>query len=680
LEEAHFRERLDKLAKTDPQSRDCVAGALAAVANTGLTSEELRSALREAIVSQIGIITRTEFDGQWLKHLDILKEEEQYLDFLAEHRLGKDVESQNGMSGTPLFAVTKLSIPETASVEWTRSIQAEMQAGSSRDHVTIRAPRPENLDPNTMGQVLVNGEVVSSAKIGKTEIEFIPVPGKDPELAVSDGALLVVGEKQFKRAELDMPNLPISPQNDTSSKATAAERHGDLTTANNRIADAYTSQLPDGDIHRDARALALTEYMLAAPPATLGLDVSDVSNVLGVMIDMVRHIGDRGLGEKLFLPGPLEDQTPLSKINLSEHYPAVDSPHFSEIFKYHYDLCENLNKVHDFLSDVAEVRDLLRMLRGSSTRVVIYNETLEEHADEGTNEALCPIAHPSRVIYITRQADAPGLSTLATRIVDLFNKKKEAPRFSLPIIVSPVKLTGAPSLPFIDPSVVALPPMIAMHEEILRDKSKGKGKKLPEDKLLLQLQSSSESAEVHIHPLLLLAASLTLSSSQDSRFGVLGEVHHKLQKELRSNLGVTAVQAGKLVELLRSVWTSPEGPVIPLLLVATWLNVAAAALRSGTEIPKGAFYNWVASVYADVTTRQEIFNAFGTLKEDNAALDQQVSLKNAQGTAMVAQGSGADYSLMTPVQAVFANSKKVQIPAYPALTQLNDSVWRSKGG
>jgi len=48
------------------------------------------------------------------KDLATLKSEEEYLNALADHRLGKEVKNQQSTTGVPLFTITRISIPETA--------------------------------------------------------------------------------------------------------------------------------------------------------------------------------------------------------------------------------------------------------------------------------------------------------------------------------------------------------------------------------------------------------------------------------------------------------------------------------------------------------------------------------------------------------------------------------------
>src|SRR5690606_37798596 len=97
----------------------------------------------------------------------------------------------------------------------------------------------------------------------------------------------------------------------------------------------------DNAFTRGARALALGEYMSATPPEESNLGVADLSNVLGIALDMVEHVGEVDDG-KMFKAGVTLPPDVLARMNLSVHYPVNNARELSSVLQYHYGQCETL--------------------------------------------------------------------------------------------------------------------------------------------------------------------------------------------------------------------------------------------------------------------------------------------------------------------------------------------------
>jgi hypothetical protein len=430
--------------------------------------------------------------------------------------------------------------------------------------------------------------------------------------------------------------------------------------------------------------------MLAAPPSELSLDVDDLSNVLGVMIEMVRHVGDRTLGAKLYdVETPLADDGLLRRINLSEYYPIVDQGDFNKLFKYHYDLCQNLAVVQPYLDDVAAVRDLLRMLKGSRTRVVLYNQTAAEHGTEEPGafaedaSALFAVANPARVVYLTRQVDPAGLPALANRVAQLFNKTGLAPRLVLPILVSPTGLPPTISLPWVGPTsltgagaqsspgLIALPPMAAVNE------GAGQPQRPPDGGLNIATDLWNDAAPPRLEPFLLLAAALTLDVETDPALGrITRPLPETTARNIEKALGVKVSADMPVSTFLRRAWLNPEGQLLPLVVISTWVNVATAAVRSSTAVPAGRFYNWVAGQYADSASRTLFAQAFGSLAIDEPHLAGQLVVVEAEAPKEVNESAGANHPLTAAVAVgpFGPSNSRVRVPEFPFLRSLAEAL------
>ena len=259
------------------------------------------------------------------------------------------------------------------------------------------------------------------------------------------------------RDEADLPK-DVLDQVDTLSKT------------QDKIHTKYTAMDQNARLNRGLRTLLLGEYMLAAPAGTVHLGEDDLSVILGIMLDMVEHIGDATkdgrVEPKLLTNAPTEGLTGLSHINISGHYPVADFGQLDAVLEYHYTLCQKLTKARTYLREIGELSRFLDAVAGT-LKVVIINDTLRGYCDnvKASSQFLAAADAPA-IVYLTAQAgaDRESLEAFAKKVVRAVQDRTNSPNVQIPIVVSadPNLSPNGVALPLLCPKTVGLPSVRAV--------------------------------------------------------------------------------------------------------------------------------------------------------------------------------------------------------------------------
>ena len=163
-------------------------------------------------------------------------------------------------------------------------------------------------------------------------------------------------------------------------------------------------------ILRSYRASSLGRFLLAAPDSRAPFGREDVSNIMGLLVDMAQHLGDLHGDKTLGISNSqAELNAALRKINLSQYYPVSDEAELSRVFNYHYSLIKSIEDVRAYLSEVTAIANLFDAAHGSGLRIVVANKTLGEEVspDFASNNVLTN--HPARTAYLTSQNEPTDL-------------------------------------------------------------------------------------------------------------------------------------------------------------------------------------------------------------------------------------------------------------------------------
>jgi hypothetical protein len=175
----------------------------------------------------------------------------------------------------------------------------------------------------------------------------------------------------------------------------------------------------------------------------------------------------------------------------------------------------------------------------------------------------------------------------------------------------------------------------------------------------------AESEPVHLQPYLLLASVLSLPQARYAPFGaVTSPVVQTTADAVKRQLGVTPSNNLAVAEFLRQIWLSPDSPLIGVVVLSTWINFAAAAVRSGiTADPHSQFFRWIAGRYSE--SAKDVAETFGSLSLDNEALGGTLYLTDARTNNTITENAGADYPITAPVKvSVGPNNSYVVVPPY----------------
>jgi len=418
----------------------------------------------------------------------------------------------------------------------------------------------------------------------EAQVEFDKKTYSVVEVFNADGSL----DKFLRQMPLDKGLLPQFEQLSVSGNA-IQEKYVNVQQVN----DPLQSQF-----EKKCRAWLLGEYIAAAPKEETNLDGVDVSQVLGIMMDMVEKIGDPSVGEPLFNSGPDDKTTAkLPEINLSKYYPVVDDDdegpgELADVLLFYYELAKSLQEVSSYLKELRDLKSSFNLLRNEDIKVIILNETLPEHVERvKAVPKYLEVQDVPAFIYLTKQSEADqGLLKFSNRILNAL-PKPTGQILQLPIVVSAQALNvNNVAMPVINEQGLSLP-MIA-----------------PTSMTGSMAAKTLVVKDVPTNPLILMFLSLMVENN--NVFGYWPkdvDVMVDLEDYLMDKVGVAFDANKPLVTYFRKIWLEqqekhPHAFLRHNLIFVKWVNMALLLKAQGSNLKEGKLFD-------EAYTQQDYYEA-----------------------------------------------------------------------
>ncbi|MEN9581458.1 MAG: hypothetical protein RJA70_4467, partial [Pseudomonadota bacterium] len=496
-----------------------------------------------------------------------------------------DVERREGSSrGMPMTVLTDKEISILAPVEATendkkRYAESLTKAAAASGGQQTGAPSAALSVPNKLeASVAAGGKGTIKTPAGKAlatleaDVERGVInatldSGADANDLLSELAVVDFGElKDIKVVDLeglDVGPLVSASQTKGRHLEGVASKFSSYSETQTLLRNKYEADRRDkGDtpFTRAARALALGEFMTATPPEESNLGVADLSNVLGLGLDMVEHVGEVS-NAKMYAPGETLGADVLGRINLSVHYPVNNPEELSRVLQYHHGQCQTLGDLGDYFAELQSIKTLFRSMEATDTEVTVYNCKLADHADQRTvrraRDLFVVSQHPVAA-YLTAQADvtASSLRALAQRIAQTLSRRTDDTKtLQVPLLITNVDVDAEDvGLPVIGPNNVPLPQIVlagtdAAHEENV-------------------IPSTKAGVDSHLALALSLAA-----GAIGSELGTIKDIDDLQSANISDTLKVDAEDGQGLTRVFREAWFVIDSPLCAALCMTKWLNI-----------------------------------------------------------------------------------------------------------
>lgn len=601
-----FEERLlgsigDKTRELFPNVEEFLRGVLAD-ANTSWEQNrdgdvDLKTIITQAFVSAYGGVSKNHFARQYLENHDTIEAELEETERLYDIvRNQQQVNTEISSVGTPVVVTVETSLPDARRKNLERFRQGiyEQQLAASqsqsRKPIVRSGAKPESLGDaqGTFPIVGKQGDEIATAVLkADNTIEYEISPDNAARLSEDDEARLKISAEgaapvEVLVAETDFPmddirEVVAAQKQDQEQIKELLGHNAKLAEKQNEILGQYQKDDAEPALSKGMRALLLCEYILSVPRGESQLGKPDISNVLGLMVDIVEHLGDPSnpavYEELLVRDGKASPE--LSRINLSKYYPVADSDQLWDIVNYQYTLAKEITGVQNYLQELSEIKGFMDAMSSSNVDVVFVNSTLDEQASAHPSQLVFNRAEgPPSVVYLTAQADvnASSLQNLGTTFARYAGKDIMS-NFQMPVFIS------AEAFP---PGLAqnAAVPLYGANELGLEFGLYGAGEKfeIPDVGIVT-------SRFIQRSPYLLLAASILLPEGSQN-FGQIRQIARKTFDDIHDNfrLEVKPDQQQPLADLLRAVWTRSTKPLLDALIFNRWLNQLLLTMQNGEGI------------------------------------------------------------------------------------------------
>jgi hypothetical protein len=574
-----FRARLGELCRGKKEDLDFIESFLAPLQSKPVEAfGELRRAVKEAFVAAFAKRSKTRFAQAWVDNRGTIDSEATILGDLYDLRLGMDVDASAPAASAPSLILTRVSAAMREKHQKERASElakAATQSSSAAPPTQVKAPLPATPEMNDLASdtelPLVKGDKkLGTLKKGAGELTLTAMdPSTAEEIASADAEIEFPGDKP----KIKLQTLNIKQVDDFAVRKRRASQISELVASHDKLSkvqdtlwNGYVNVAkPSELLNRNFRSLILGEYILSAPAKDVQLGQFDTSCMLGVMMDMVEHVGDFRLGKKLFENKPSENLNTLPDINLSLYYPVGDASELSDLLQYHYERCHNLQKVQAFVRETAELKAFFEVAKGSNLEIIFINTTLSEHAKKPALAQLFICDGPPAIAYLTEQSDAEaGLVSIGEKVGKAIKDPAGAANLQVPIFVCSHNIAADLSVPFVGPNVVKLPEV-----QVVKNTLPGSSPAILSDHVIQGRPFLLLSA-------ILLTPTLDVGRVSDPRDDALNDA------TLR-DLGVEIKPGEPIRDFLRRVWLDFGGQLIGIVVMAKWINMAILETRVSEE-------------------------------------------------------------------------------------------------
>lgn len=556
------------------------------IAGLSAEGEALKTAVCEQVVKNIAVETKTFFDTNWLNDMDAIEEEVRLLGDIYDLRNKVDVERRADSSrGMPMTVLTQQEISILAPVEassedrdrYAKSIEkaaALSGVGVPKGPIATKLALPASLEvklkESCEGAIRdAEGKVLAKVVAENGLLTATAADGVDSDALLGASNVIDLGELSgLKVVDLEGFDLqPLATAVDDQSKHVegVAASFGSYSDTQKLIREKYVqdrTEKGDTAFTRSTRALALGEYMAATPPNESNLGVADLSNVLGIALDIVENIGELG-DPKAFSPGVTLPPDVLSRMNLSLHYPVTNAPELSRILQYHYGQCESLGELSEYFEELRSIKGVFEALQGTDAEITVFNSTVADHAGKGRGQVrqardLFFVAQHPLIAYLTAQSlpTSSSLDALGKRLAATLKRRTEdTATLQLPVIVTPASVaTDSLMFAVINPENVPLPPLVPSGTEAA------------------DTDDAVPTTVSGIQSHLALAAALVVAGG-GSELGIIDDIMDDQAIRVEECLKVTPQDQQPIADMMREGWLSIGSDLCAMLCMTKWINV-----------------------------------------------------------------------------------------------------------
>jgi hypothetical protein len=592
---ADFKERLEKRigAKTREKYSDIdtfIAKILDNAEQIAKTDKErnLKTIITQEFVSSYASVSKNHFAKNYLENADLIQAEIEDTEKLYDLiRNQQQVSSQSELVGTPVVTVVDTSLPNSRTKKaYRESLElAFHQTESSPDVIKKQGGKPKVLKDVEASVLPI--ESSEGKPLGTVTIKDRNEQTIDYDIKLESLTDLLNDEAASIKLDHG-PSILITetdlPLNDLQETLKAKNRdeedlkrllkdNAKLSEKQDKIISEYQKD-NDKTLLRGTRALMLCEYILAMPKSQSQLGKADVSNGLGLLVDVVENLVDpkdqKVIQDVLVKEGQVDPD--LSKINLSRYYPVPEdteeetpgTDQLTEILTYQYGLATELS--HDnqkqYLEELSEIRSFISAIQGTDLTLIVHNSNLEDLGrPSSTQDYLFNTQMPPTIVYLSTQANVEsGLESLANTFAK-YVATDQLKNFQMPIFISPEKHGLSHS---------AVPAFDAADLRLDFD---------------IEGQTAKATSGIEVDkfiqktPYLLLAAAVLLPDHAPY-FGTIQEVSTKTFDLFRTQLGLELNRKAPLSQALKDIWLKSNYNLFDTLIFTQWLNLLLLSTQS----------------------------------------------------------------------------------------------------
>ena len=605
---------------------------------------DLKTIITQEFVSAYGGVSKNHFARHYLENHDTIQAELEETERLYDIvRNQQQVSNETSSVGTPVVVTVETALPDARPKNLERfrqgiyEKQLEVSQGQSRRPIVKQGAKPESLEDVQGSFPVLNreGDEIATADLKDDNTYEITVqPENAEQLYEDDEAVLKVDVKgadsvEVLVAETDFPMEDVrevveaQKQDEEATKSLLSD-NAKLAQKQDAILGEYQKDDADPALSKGLRSLLLCEYILSVPRGESQLGKPDISNVLGLMVDIVEHLGDPNnpayLEELMVRDGKASPE--LSRINLSKYYPVADSDQLWDVVNYQYQLASEITRVQGYLQELSEIRGFMDAMAPANVDVIFVNSTLDDQASAHPSQLVFNREDgPPSVVYLTAQAEvsSSSLQNLA-RTFAQYAGKDIMSNFQMPVFISPQAFP---------PGLVegAAVPLYGANELGLEFGLYGSGEELTIPDVGIVTDKFIQRS-----PYLLLAASVLMPAGSQN-FGQIRQIARKTFDDIHGNFRLETRQQQSLADLLREVWTKSTKPLLDALIFNRWFNQLLLCMQDDEEIELVG-----RQVAVDIAEAQDAFaeplvglpNDLRVLvKSDREGFNRPENLKNA---------------------------------------------------
>nr|BDD48078.1 hypothetical protein 6 [Candidatus Aminicenantes bacterium] len=407
-----------------------------------------------------------DFNDSYSDKYSEIKEERRKLKKLYNLRDRVSIESTGENVGLAVIINNSLTIPEKHQSDNVQKVQKNTLKNSATKKsdmktsvdIPIAIQKVVSIDDESRsGKVTYDGKEIGFAALDEHKLmierdEDIEIPLEEGEIANPEKIEISFEKKDSKEKEeelsfalRDMDAIPLENILPESQEdlLQSIESYDELYKWAEISHEEFIKNDSDKAFQKKMRAMVIGETILAVPRGKVNLDSKDLSNNIGVIMELAEQIGDPKGG--WYDNKEIDDKELLKNVNLSEFYPFSDKDEdeMAKILEYHYSLCNKFHEVKGYLNEVKEMREFFESVRGTDVEVSFVNKTFAEYNDMYNEKEIQLDSHLTvdnapLAIYASKQSNPlkNDLSEFYEIIKNFYSQKQDNPGLQIPIVMT----------------------------------------------------------------------------------------------------------------------------------------------------------------------------------------------------------------------------------------------------